>query len=599
VTAARPVPRSAAASGAVDWVSCPSCGWLLYRKRLDRNLSVCPECDHHLRLGARARIALLTDAGSFDEHHCPPGPADPLTFSDLRDYRDRLHDAADRSGESEAVVLGTARIGGSPVVVAAMDFAFLGGSMGIEVGRRVSAAADLAIQRDLPLVTVCASGGARMQEGVFSLFQMARVSEAFARLHEAGLLSVCVLTDPTYGGVSASFATLASVLVGERGAHVGFAGPRVVQETIRAELPDDFQTAEFLLAHGLVDRVESRAELRPLLVRLLAMHAQRPETSPVPAAAPAPAQLADAGIPDDGPQEDGLPDEAQDEAGDRDAWDVVQQARVTGRPTTLDYLHTAFDDFVELHGDRAFGDDPAVVGGVASLDGRPVVVIGHEKGHSVRERVARNFGMPHPEGYRKAMRLMAHAENFGMPVVTLVDTPGAYPGPAAEERGQAHAIAETIMRSSRLRVPVVAVLTGEGGSGGALALCTADRLLVLENAYLSVISPEGCAAILWRTATAAPTAARAMRLGAAHLHQSGIATSLVPEPPGGTHTDPLAAAGLVRAALVRELEELRRFDVAELLDARAARLARVSGDGDRPLRVVAAVPDGGGGRATR
>ncbi len=277
----------------------------------------------------------------------------------------------------------------------------------------------------------------------------------------------------------------------------------------------------------------------------------------------------------------------------------MQQARVTSRPTTLDYLHTAFDDFVELHGDRAFGDDPALVGGVASLDGRSVVVIGQEKGHTVRERVARNFGMPHPEGYRKAMRLMAHAETFGLPVVTLVDTPGAYPGPAAEERGQAHAIAETIMRSSRLRVPLVAVLTGEGGSGGALALCTTDRLLVLENAYLSVISPEGCAAILWRTATAAPTAARAMRLGAAHLRDSGIATSLVPEPPGGAHTDPIAAADLVRAALIRELDELDRLDVASLLDARAARLARVSGDGDRPLRVVAAVPDGGGARATR
>ncbi|MGY1733841.1 acetyl-CoA carboxylase carboxyltransferase subunit alpha [Geodermatophilus sp. SYSU D01045] len=586
MTATTPARPHAAAPGTVDWVSCPSCGWLLYRKRLDRNLSVCPECDHHLRLGARARIALLADDGSFDEHACPPGPADPLAFTDLRDYRDRLHEAAARSGETEAVVLGTARIGGTPVVLAAMDFGFLGGSMGIEVGRRVSAAADLALQRGLPLVTVCASGGARMQEGVFSLFQMARVSHAFAQLHESGLLSVCVLTDPTYGGVSASFATLAAVLVGERGAHVGFAGPRVVQETIRAELPSDFQTAEFLLAHGLVDRVESRAELRPLLIRLLELHGRRPAPPPVTAPAPAPEATREVT-----PAEDG--------AEDADAWDVVQRARVAGRPTTLDYLHTVFDDFVELHGDRTFADDPAVVGGVAVLDGRPVVVIGHEKGHSVRERVARNFGMPHPEGYRKAMRLMAHAETFGLPVVTLVDTPGAHPGPAAEERGQAHAIAETIMRSSRLRVPVVAVLTGEGGSGGALALCTSDRLLVLENAYLSVISPEGCAAILWRTATAAPTAARAMRLGAAHLRASGIATSVVPEPPGGADADPLAAAGLVRAALVRELDELTRLDVGTLLGTRAARLTRIGGDGDRPLRVVAPAPEGGGGDAAR
>ncbi len=584
MTATTPARRPTAATGSADWISCPSCGWLLYRKRLERNLSVCPECDHHLRLGARARIGLLADPGTFDEQTCAPGPPDPLSFSDLRDYSARLLEAAARSGESEAVVAGTARIGGTETVLAAMDFGFLGGSMGIEVGRRVSAAADLAVERRLPLVVVCASGGARMQEGVFSLFQMARVSQAFAQLRECGLLSVCVLTDPTYGGVSASFATLAAVLVGERGAHVGFAGPRVVAETIRAELPSDFQTAEFLMAHGLVDRVESRAELRPLLARLLDLHG-RPVIPRTGTGSARTAVVSEPAPADPGPS-----------VRDADAWDVVQRARVAGRPTTLDYLSTAFDDFVELHGDRAFADDPAIVGGVASLAGRPVVVIGHEKGHSVRERVSRNFGMPHPEGYRKAMRLMAHAESSGLPVVTLVDTPGAHPGPAAEERGQSHAIAETIMRSSRLRVPVVSVLTGEGGSGGALALCTSDRLLVLENAYLSVISPEGCAAILWRTASAAPTAARAMRLGAPHLCASGIATSVVAEPPGGAHADPLDAARRVREALVADLDELCRLDVATLLALRTRRLSRIGGDEARPLRVVP-VPTGGDDRA--
>jgi acyl-CoA carboxylase subunit beta len=571
-------PGAPPAPAQLGWVSCPACGWLLYRKRLERNLHVCPECDHHLRLSARARIDLLVDPGSFSDTVFAPAEGDPLSFSDLRPYPDRLLDAEHRSGESEAVVVGEARIGGAPLVLAVMDFGFLGGSMGVEVGRRVSGAAALALERGLPLVTVCASGGARMQEGVFSLFQMARASEAFGRLHEAGLLSVCLLTDPTYGGVSASFATLASVLVAERGAHVGFAGPRVVQETIRAELPSDFQTAEFLLSHGLVDRVESRAELRPLLIRLMALHGAGRSLAPV-ADDPADEPVREPNVVwDDGRGPD-QPDET-------DPWDVVQRARVVDRPTTLDYLHTAFDDFVELHGDRAFGDDPAVVGGVASIGGHRVVVIGHEKGHSVRERVAHNFGMPHPEGYRKAMRLLAHAETHGMPVVTLVDTPGAHPGPEAEERGQSHAIAEIIMRSSRLRVPVVAVVTGEGGSGGALALCTSDRLLVLENAYLSVISPEGCAAILWRTAAAAPTAARAMRLGATHLHRSGIATSVVPEPPGGAHTDPASAARLLRAALLRELEELSGQDVTTLLENRSRRLSGIDGDDGRPVRAL-------------
>jgi acetyl-CoA carboxylase carboxyl transferase alpha subunit/acetyl-CoA carboxylase carboxyl transferase beta subunit len=556
----------------VSWTSCPACGWLLYHKRLERNLHVCPECDHHLRLSARARIDMLVDAGSFTETDFTRADSDPLAFTDLRSYPDRLRDAAHRSGESEAVLVGGARIGGAPLVLAVMDFGFLGGSMGVEVGRRVSEAAALALGRSQPLVVVCASGGARMQEGVFSLFQMARASEAFGRLHEAGLLSVCVLTDPTYGGVSASFATLASVLIGERGAHVGFAGPRVVQETIRAELPSDFQTAEFLLAHGLVDRVENRAELRPLLVRLLALHGR-----------------AGAGDPEDDPDRE-LDTSWADAPGPDplgcDPWDVVQRARVVDRPTTRDYLHMAFDDFVELHGDRAFGDDPAVVGGVASIGGHAVVVIGHEKGHSVRERVAHNFGMPHPEGYRKALRLMDYAVRFRLPIITFVDTPGAFPGLEAEERGQSHAIAEIIMRSSRLRVPVVAVVTGEGGSGGALALCTSDRLLVLENAYLSVISPEGCAAILWRTATAAPAAARAMQLGATHLYRSGIATSVVPEPPGGAHTDPAAAARLLRAALVRELDQLSREDVTTLLAERSRRLSGIDGDDGRPVRAL-------------
>src|SRR3954452_22888468 len=307
-----PVPTPPAQPG---WTSCPACGWLLYRKRLERDLYVCAECDAHLRLSARSRIDQLVDAESFTEAVFPRPLTDPLSFVDLRAYSERLRAPPRRSGESDAVVVGVARIGGNPLVLAVMDFGFLGGSMGGEVGRRMSGAVSLAVRRELPLVTVCASGGARMQEGVFSLFQMARVSDAFGRLREAGLLSVCLLTDPTYGGVSASFATLASVLVGERGAHVGFAGPRVVQETIHAELPSDFQTAEFLLAHGLVDRVEHRAELRPLLSRLLALHGAPPVPEPA--------------------EDDTVPRLATHDAltGTRprpedDPWDVVQRARM-------------------------------------------------------------------------------------------------------------------------------------------------------------------------------------------------------------------------------------------------------------------------------
>ncbi|MFP5284020.1 MAG: acetyl-CoA carboxylase carboxyl transferase subunit alpha [Actinomycetes bacterium] len=572
--------RAVGGAPRADWTTCPGCGWLLYHKRLARNLLVCPECDHHLRMTARERIDLLVDPDSFDEVEFPPLPPDPLDFVDLRGYGDRLTEAVARSGESEAVVVGSALLGGHDVVLAVTDFGFLGGSMGLEVGRRISEAADLASGGRVPLVVVCASGGARMQEGVFSLLQMARTATAVARLREAGVLSICVLTDPTYGGVSASFATLGSVVVAERGAHVGFAGPRVVQETIRAALPDGFQTAEFLLAHGLVDRVESRADLRPMLVGLVSAHTRRTpgESGAVVELPRTSRRLRALGRGSGAPA-----------AEPPDAWDTVQAARKIDRPTTLDYLGLVFDDFWELHGDRVHADDPAVVGGVATLDGRAVVVIGQQKGHALPELVAHNFGMPHPEGYRKAVRLMEHAEAFGMPVVTLVDTPGAHPGPEAEERGQSLAIADAISRSARLRVPVVAVITGEGGSGGALALSTSDRLLVLENAFLSVISPEGCAAILWRTASSAPAAARALRLGAAHLLEAGIATGVVPEPEGGASADPLGCAATLRAALAHELRELAGTPAEELLTAREERFARLgTGQPVAPSRALAA-----------
>ncbi|WP_344097109.1 acetyl-CoA carboxylase carboxyltransferase subunit alpha [Microbacterium deminutum] len=549
----------ASPAGRAEWTKCPGCGCLVYFKRLDRNLRVCPECEHHVRMGARARIELLVDAGSFREADFDAVMPDPLEFTDSRPYRDRLADATANSGESEAVIFGDALLGGRRAVLAVMEFTFMGGSMGLEVGRRVSEAASLALRMREPLIVVCASGGARMQEGVFSLLQMARTAVAFARLREAGVLSVCVLTDPTYGGVSASFASLGSVVIAERGAHVGFAGPRVVQETIRAALPAGFQAAESQLVHGLVDRVENRADLRSVLIRLIDLHTGRGDRTAVD---PVPEPTATRSI--------GSP-------AMRDSWAVVQAARNVDRPTTADYLRLVFDDFVELHGDRAHADDPAVVGGVASLAGRSVVVIGTQKGHTVKDLVARNFGMAHPEGYRKAMRLMEHAELFGLPVVTFVDTPGAHPGPDAEERGQSIAIAETIMRSSRLRVPVVAVITGEGGSGGALALCTSDRLVVLENAFLSVISPEGCAAILWRSASSAPAAARALQLGAPQLLHSGIATSVVPEPVGGAQADPAACAQTLREIIIREIDELDDISPADLLSGREQRFSRLGG----------------------
>ena len=253
----------------------------------------------------------------------------------------------------------------------------------------------------------------------------------------------------------------------------------------------------------------------------------------------------------------------------------VQLARHPKRPYTLDYVGSVFGDFVELHGDRSFRDDEAIVGGWARLDGESVMLIGHQKGRDMKENLRRNFGMPHPEGYRKALRLMHLAEKFGRPIITLIDTPGAYPGIGAEERGQAEAIAHNLRDMARLRVPAVAVVIGEGGSGGALALGVADRVLMLENAIYSVISPEGCAAILWKSASAKDRAAEALKLTATDLSGLGVVDEVVPEPLGGAHADPEATAAALRSALVRNVAELRALDAATLRQARWSKYERM------------------------
>jgi len=258
-----------------------------------------------------------------------------------------------------------------------------------------------------------------------------------------------------------------------------------------------------------------------------------------------------------------------------DAWSRVLLARHPQRPYTLDYIQMLFTDFMELHGDRRFADDPALVGGLARFAGRPVMVMGHQKGRDTKQKLQRNFGMTHPEGYRKALRLMNLADKFSMPIITLVDTPGAYPGIGAEERGQAEAIAYNLKEIPRLRVPILVVIHGEGGSGGALAIAVGDKVLMLENAVYSVISPESCSSILWRDWDHKQEAARILKLTAEDLHGMEIVDQVVPEPPGGAHADPAQAAGFLRSALSASLQELETFSTEELLRRRHARLRQL------------------------
>ncbi len=259
-----------------------------------------------------------------------------------------------------------------------------------------------------------------------------------------------------------------------------------------------------------------------------------------------------------------------------DAWDRIERARHPQRPYPMDFIERIFTDFSEIHGDRAFGDDEAVACGMARLNGEEVLVIGNRKGGSTKERVKRNFGMPNPEGYRKALRAMHIAEKFSRPVFSFIDLPGAYPGLGAEERGQAEAIARNIREMSRLRVPTISVISGEGGSGGALALAVSDRVLILENALYFVITPESCAAIMWRDANQKQLAAEAMRISAPEVARLGCVDEIICEPPGGAHTDQEAGAGLLGQALTRHLNELKAMPIDELVAQRQKKFRNIA-----------------------
>jgi acetyl-CoA carboxylase carboxyl transferase alpha subunit/acetyl-CoA carboxylase carboxyl transferase beta subunit len=535
-----------------DWLVCAQCRTLLYRKRFDRLLGVCPNCGRHAPLTADERLAQLLDPASARPRLPKPTRCDPLGFADHVPYRERLARARAETGLDDAVRIATGTLAGHPVVVAVMDFRFLGGSLGTAAGEAVTTAAETALAENLPLLLVTASGGARMQEGTLSLMQMAKTSNALAELDEAELLTVTLITDPTYGGVAASFATLSDVIVAEPGARMGFAGPRVIEQTIRERLPTGFQTAEFLLRHGLVDDVRPRAELPNTLGTLLAI--SRPGAL-------------DAGALEDDPvlrDPERLPTR-------RPADQLLALARHLDRPTMRDHLMYWVSAFLELHGDRAGADCPAIIGGLAIVSGMPMVLIGHQKGHTTKELVERNFGMPSPAGYRKAVRLMRLAAKLRIPLVTLIDTPGAYPGREAEEQGQAHVIAECLRTLGSVPVPVVNVITGEGGSGGALALGVGDRVLMCQNATYSVISPEGCASILWKTPAEAPAAATALRIDAKSLLELGVVDGVIPEPDGGAHRDPATASALIRRAVVCALRELSPRAGHELVRTRRAR----------------------------
>lgn len=497
------------------WRKCNKCGQPIYVEDVKNNFYICPKCGGYFRVHAYRRLEMLLDEGSFEEWNQEMPFSNPLDFPG---YEKKVEAAREKTGLNEAIVTGKGRIDGFETAVGVCDARFMMSSMGHVVGEKITQMVERATAEKLPVILFACSGGARMQEGLVSLMQMAKTSAALERHHEAGQLFVSVLTDPTTGGVTASFAMLGDIILAEPGALIGFAGPRVIQQTIGQKLPEGFQRSEFLLEHGFIDQIVERDQQREVLAQILKLHCKPEKTEST------------------GTVADGEKDVEQVEKyvkkwnnSGKSAWDMVQLSRDSHRPNALDYIHQIFEDFMEFHGDRYFGDDGAIVGGIASFRGIPVTVIGQQKGKTTKDNLKRNFGMPSPEGYRKALRLMKQAETFGRPVICFVDTPGAFCGIEAEERGQGEAIARNLFEMSALNVPVLSIVIGEGGSGGALAMAVANEVWMMENAIYSILSPEGFASILWKDSKKAPDAARVMKITAEDLYERGMIEEIIPE----------------------------------------------------------------------
>lgn len=494
------------------WMKCPKCGEMIYKEDVVGASYVCPKCGGYFRMKAKTRIKLVADKDSFQEWYTDFPLCNPL---DYPEYEEKLAALKEKTHLDEAVCIGEARIENSPVVLGVCDARFLMGSMGHTVGEKITGAFEEATKRKLPVVLFCCSGGARMQEGIVSLMQMAKTSAAVKKHSDAGLLYIPVFTDPTTGGVTASFAMLGDIILAEPGALIGFAGPRVIAQTIHQKLPEGFQKAEFLVEHGILDGIVKREDLKQTLSGLLKLHERQKGYC----------QFSNIVL----SKEEILQDTRRKKTKEMTAWERVQTARDSKRPVSLDYIKEIFDSFMELHGDRAFRDDGAIIGGLALLDGQPITVIGIQKGRNTKENIGRNFGMPSPEGYRKTLRLMKQAEKFQRPIITFIDTPGAFCGVEAEERGQGEAIARNLLEMAALKVPVLSIVIGEGGSGGALALGVGNEVWMLENAIYSILSPEGFASILWKDSKKAKEASEVMKITAEDLKKLGIIEQVIPE----------------------------------------------------------------------
>ncbi len=541
-------------------IKCPKCGKMVDRERAVKHKYICYECEGYFRVRVNNRIRMVADPHTFEPWFTDMPVRNPLAFEG---YEEKLAEAREKTGLDEAVTVGRCKVFGEDIMLGICDARFMMASMGHTVGEKITAAIERACSEKLPVFLFCCSGGARMQEGIISLMQMAKTSAAIQKLGEAGLLYCTILTDPTTGGVTASFAMLGDVIMAEPGALVGFAGPRVIKQTIGQELPEGFQTAEFLQEHGIIDGIVKRENLKKTIYFLIKAHqCKEKKYAEFTPGSEFHFELNE------------ILKEQQWKAKPKNAWEKVKAVRKVERASATDYMEHIFDYFVEAHGDRSFRDDPAIIGGIGFLDGQPVTVIAEHKGKDIRECQERNYGMPMPEGYRKALRLMKQAEKFNRPIVSFINTAGAFCGIEAEERGQGEAIARNLREMSALKVPVLCIFIGEGGSGGALATAVGNEVWMLENATYSILSPEGFASILWKDSSRAKEASEVMHITAQDLKQLHVIEKIIPEYGGADSKTAGAIGGYLKEQIIDFLERYSGMSGEEIAAQRYERFRR-------------------------
>ncbi|MGI8926231.1 MAG: carboxyl transferase domain-containing protein [Tepidiformaceae bacterium] len=523
---------------------CLSCEADLEGSKSYERYRVCHSCGFHFHLTAHERVATLLDAGTFHEDDRGVTAIDPISFHGRQSYRSQVISAQRRTGLTEAALTGTGALGGRDVVVAVIDFSFLGGSIGVVAGERLARAFEKAASRRAPILSICSTAGTRMQEGLLALMQIPRVAAAAARFGDTGLPHITVMTDPTTGSAYTGFVSLADVALAEPNALVGYAALRVLQEAESDTLPAGAHTSEAHLRHGLVDAVVPRPQLRDAIMLLLDL------------------LLGEYRLTAAGERRRERPVHSH-----RGAWQQVQLSRHEMRPTALDFIGRMTESFFELHGDRSGEDDPAVVVGLASLGGEAVMVAGQVCPHEG----VKTDGWIRAAGFRKAERAMALAGKFGLPLVTLVDSEGALPTLESEQAGLGTAIAHCLATMLGLRVPTVAVIIGEGSSEAAVAMAVADRVVMLDNAVYEVIRPEDAAKILYQEASRAGEVAETLRITSHDCLRMGIIDATVQEPGEGAHTDHAEAALLLRRCVLRQLTAIQRMKPKKRLEQRYAR----------------------------